>query len=359
MHGARFKFVINRRQQSYGTWRIFDYQKICRDLKYSLPSIERIRFNRKVDFSVVVPAYRTPDALLKRCIDSILAQKDQYKIEIVIVDSSESPSTHLQSYRDVRFIFPHKRMLAGEARNFGAKQTTAEFLIFLDSDCVWNGGWLHNALAFIKARPNGLAANGLILFENSHPSWALSLHLLEFHEFLSSRSQHQRFLHSGNLLIRRSFFETLGGFMNDWLACEDIALLKAVHNSEKVRNEIYFVPGLSITHLEHLTNPNMIHKKVKFMGYWRGFYDSELPLALQISKKRLLTRSAPLLAIAFFGIILIRSLRLRSIYLASLFWNAPRIFWLSYLWATEFIMGAKHSKNRSTPLNLDSLFPTR
>jgi glycosyltransferase involved in cell wall biosynthesis len=300
-----------------------------------------------MDLAVVIPSFETPIKILKRSIESILQQVDSDSVEIIVVDSSlqalPEELTHFQSH--VRFFFPKRRMFAGEARNFGASQTSKEFLAFLDSDCFWQPLWFQTAKALVTQHPDGLAFCGQIFFEDLSQDWALALHIMEFHEFLALRRARRKFLPSGNLLIRSSFFRSIGGFESHWPACEDIGFLRSINQSIEFQSKIHFEPNLAVTHTSHLTSEALIKQKAHFMGYWRGFYDSELPSPFQVSSKKIFTVLKPFLGTIFFMLILKRSLQLKSCYLAYLFKHSFRVMILTRIWARGFREGCEQ-KNK-------------
>ncbi|MBN8554727.1 MAG: glycosyltransferase family 2 protein [Deltaproteobacteria bacterium] len=303
-----------------------------------------------MNLSVVIPSFQTPTYILSRCIDSVLNQiQSEDIVEIIVVDSSsKNLDSELLKYKDrVKFSFPNRRMFAGEARNLGASQATNQWIAFLDSDCIWNADWMKTAQILTKKYPNWIAFNGGVHFEDLKFSWAFALHLMEFHEFLSSQNQSLRFLHSGNLLIRRSFFKQVGGFRSDWLACEDIGFLKTIEDLPNLRSEIRYIPELSITHTAHLIKKENILEKARFMGYWRGFYDGDLPKEFKITPKKRFKIFGKFLGLAFFSAILSRSIKLKSFYLKEILFNFFKIFQLNLIWAKEFKRGFRDSKNRA------------
>ena len=93
--------------------------------------------------SVVVPMYRTPFLLLRRCLDSILTQSFE-DLELLVVDdgSGEDYEAIRREYeqRDprVRFLVKENGGVAS-ARNYGIEQSRGEFLVFVDSDDYVDG----------------------------------------------------------------------------------------------------------------------------------------------------------------------------------------------------------------------------
>ena len=92
-------------------------------------------------FSVVIPVYNT-EKELPRCIDSVLAQScDDYEIILVDDGSTDRSGTICDEYSesDDRVISIHQKNAGcSEARNTGIRASRGEYLLFLDSDDMWD-----------------------------------------------------------------------------------------------------------------------------------------------------------------------------------------------------------------------------
>ena len=90
-----------------------------------------------VKFSIVVPVYNV-ESYLQECVDSLL--KQTYKnYEIILVDDGSKDQSGVlcdeYSKRDDRVITFHKENGGlSDARNYGIKRATGEYLCFVDSD---------------------------------------------------------------------------------------------------------------------------------------------------------------------------------------------------------------------------------
>ena len=87
--------------------------------------------------SVIVPIYKV-EKYLKKCIDSIIAQTHS-NLEIILVDdgSPDNCGKICDEYSkiDSRIIVLHKKNGGlSDARNFGIKKATGDFISFIDSD---------------------------------------------------------------------------------------------------------------------------------------------------------------------------------------------------------------------------------
>ncbi len=89
------------------------------------------------EFSVIVPVYKV-EKYLRRCVDSILIQKDA-DFEVILVDdgSPDNCGAICDEYaaKDDRVTVIHQENSgASEARNTGIKKATGKYLLFIDAD---------------------------------------------------------------------------------------------------------------------------------------------------------------------------------------------------------------------------------
>ena len=100
--------------------------------------------------SVVIPCYNSHKYLL-RAINSIKNQ--EYKnFEIILVnDGSDNKETLdlINSLKEIKII-NHKNLGLSAARNSGMKNSSGEFILFLDSDDWWKPSKLEITYNFIK-----------------------------------------------------------------------------------------------------------------------------------------------------------------------------------------------------------------
>ncbi len=92
-------------------------------------------------FSVIIPVYNTGKEL-RRCVDSVLAQSYPHWECILVNDGSTDHSGAVcdaLAGQDERIAVIHKENGgSSDARNQGIRRATGEYLLFLDSDDLWD-----------------------------------------------------------------------------------------------------------------------------------------------------------------------------------------------------------------------------
>jgi len=112
--------------------------------------LARCKLNRdRFLVDIVVPVYNAIDDT-KRCIDSLLLNRDGFDGKLIIVnDSSDEDTTRLlESYslseNSIEYIFHKQNLGYTKAANAGLKQSSGDFVILLNSDTVVPPGWIQS-----------------------------------------------------------------------------------------------------------------------------------------------------------------------------------------------------------------------
>jgi glycosyltransferase involved in cell wall biosynthesis len=113
--------------------------------------------------SVIVPTYRDWDRLAL-LIASLAAQDwpaDRLEVIVVNNDPDEAPPATLQLPANARILTEASKG-SYAARNAGLAEARGEIVLFTDSDCVADTGWVREAVAFLEGRPgrSGASAAG-------------------------------------------------------------------------------------------------------------------------------------------------------------------------------------------------------
>lgn len=88
--------------------------------------------------SVIVPIYKVPEQYLKKCIESIIKQSLK-EIEVLLVDDGSPDQCgqicEFYAQKDTRIRVLHKKNGGlSSARNYGCKQATGKWIMFVDGD---------------------------------------------------------------------------------------------------------------------------------------------------------------------------------------------------------------------------------
>lgn len=208
--------------------------------------------------SVVIPTHQRPDSLA-RCLGCLAEQTlPRAQFEVVVTDDGRDFAT-----RDlVREKYPWARWTQGPRRgpaanrNHGAKQAAGEWIVFVDDDCEPSPGWL----AAIAANRDVDVVEGKTVCPSERDT--------PFEE----RVENLRggVFWSCNLAVRRSVFERLGGFDEDFLEAggEDMEFAWRVANN---RLRTRFVTGAQVIHPARAVSWKQIWRRT-WLSRWLLLY---------------------------------------------------------------------------------------
>ncbi len=151
--------------------------------------------------SVIIPAYNMGEQLT-RAIDSVLAQTVPVQEIFVIDDGSKDNTADVaERYGSPVKVIRKPNGGPASARNLGARMATGEWLALLDADDWWFPHKTEVQMGFTNAPDVGLV-HCLYDHRIERPPAELSFDDLWAHNWIGTAS----------VMIRRSLFETLGGF---------------------------------------------------------------------------------------------------------------------------------------------------
>jgi hypothetical protein len=105
-------------------------------------------------------------------------------------------------------------------RNEGARVSRGDILAFVDADNELAPGWIGSAIDALS-QPS-VAAAGAPFDAPPHPTWVQRVYN-SLRDHRPGRRE-ARWLASGNLAVRRVFFDKVGGFDQSLTTCEDVDL---------------------------------------------------------------------------------------------------------------------------------------
>ena len=174
--------------------------------------------------SVVIPCYGQAH-FLAEAIESVLGQTYPH-LEVLVVDdaSGDNASRVAARYPGVRCVRGENRGMAG-ARNFGIRNTSGDFLVFLDSDDRLAPNAIELGLEALEKHPESAAAIGTYrrIAQDGTP--------IKTHEQPIVRREHYARLLTENwagfparAVYRRALFEHVEGFDRELDAAADFGL---------------------------------------------------------------------------------------------------------------------------------------
>ena len=169
----------------------------------------------KPSVSVIIPHLNQPDQLAT-CLSSLGAQSlDRAAFEIIVIDngSASLPWQVIDRYPGT-VLLQETRPGPGPARNRGVEAASGQILAFIDADCRAHADWLKCAVETLDqaSAQTILGGDVRIWREPDVPITALEAYESVFaYRFKLYIKQHG-FCGTGNLVVRRSDFESIGPF---------------------------------------------------------------------------------------------------------------------------------------------------
>jgi hypothetical protein len=174
-----------------------------------------------METSFVIPV-KDDAKRLAGCLDSLPKGLSGVQFETVVVDngSIDESKDVARRFGAVVVELPEKRV--SELRNAGAAKASGTLLAFVDADHKLGPGWLDVAAADMKDQAVG--AVGAMCLPPPNGTW-----VQQMYGHLRGRTtgrQDVGWLGAGNMVVRRTAFEQVGGFDAALEACEDVDLCR-------------------------------------------------------------------------------------------------------------------------------------
>ncbi len=213
-------------------------------------------------FSLIVPVYNRPGELAE-LLESLAAQKDPGKLEIVVVeDGSQQPSEQVvASYGQKLNILYLKKPNTGpgDSRNYGMRHANGDYFVLVDSDCVLPPDYFGRVRESLgrefadcyggpdAAHPDFNALQQAISFSMTSP-WSTG-------GIRGGRKEQENFQpRSFNMGLSRKAFKASGGFGNIHPGEDPDLSLRLL----KLGFNIRYLPGAVVFHKRRIN--------------WRSFY---------------------------------------------------------------------------------------
>jgi len=195
--------------------------------------------------ALIIPSLNSP--IIDQVLEHVELQANSDLIDQIWVVGKDDPGVICQNKR-TRFLDTQKPVPAGTARNLGLKATRADILIFLDSDCLPQPGWLTGHLSALTIG-HQVVGGGILPEGNGY--WHLSYNLTLFHEFLSNTQPGPRnYLPTLNLSVKREVINAVGTLDDSLGRGQDIDWTARMREAGY---QLHFQPDAVIRH-EHVRN---------------------------------------------------------------------------------------------------------
>lgn len=168
--------------------------------------------------SVLVVTYNY-GRFLGECLDSVLQQRVDGGMEIIVVDDGSTDETAQVASRYPVHYFPRPHLGVASARNFALSQAQGEWIAFIDADDLWTPDKLQEQLRLARENPD---CNVVFCpVKNVYINEAAELAVSNRGRALSDDVIH----YLSPALVRRSLLEKLGPFPEHMERGEDTYML--------------------------------------------------------------------------------------------------------------------------------------
>jgi glycosyltransferase involved in cell wall biosynthesis len=183
---------------------------------------ERLLDDRRhamIKVSAIIPVFNG-SATLREAIDSVLDQ-GSHGLELIVVDDGSTDSTPaiIDSYGGRIRQMRQSNAGPAAARNAGVRNARGEYLAFLDADDRWLPGMLKRAIAMLDSDRDCVVAYGNLVMVDSDGCSLATYVIGDEYAYAPSMEEILRRMWPimpSAALIRRSAFDSCGGFVEDF-----------------------------------------------------------------------------------------------------------------------------------------------
>lgn len=225
--------------------------------------------NRYVNKISIIVLNHNNDAVIHRCINSLLIHNNRYHYEIIVVDNNSEDNSLKnlqQNFGDRIKIIENDKNGCSSGRNLGVKNASGEMIVFLDSDqWVISDTWLDAGLYILDNRRSvGAVSWGAGWFTNADCTGPI-VDYFENRAITSEKLYRSdlSYLATSGFIMPKILFDKIGGFDESYdpTCFEDTDLSLAVNHEGF---QTVYCPYLNIMHLPHQTtnSGSKAHKKL-------------------------------------------------------------------------------------------------
>lgn len=218
--------------------------------------------------SIIIVTHNS-SKVLKDCLDSILKNKTDLNLEVILVDNNSTNENEQQNllliekeYKDLNFklIRMQENIGFGAANNQGAKNAKGQFLLILNADTIIENNAIQQMIEFLENNPRAGAVGPKLFTRKRKTQWwacgyktcllrviGYNFGLLPFKLWRSQVPAQADWISGAALMIKKDIFEKVNGFdENFFMYFEDEDLCWRVKD---LGYDIYYLGNLAITHL--------------------------------------------------------------------------------------------------------------
>ena len=211
--------------------------------------------------SVIIPGKNSSDTI-GQCIESIVKQSYQ-NLEVIYVDNDSSDnSIEIASGYPIEVIAESRRG-SFIARNTGARNASGEILVFIDSDCIAEKEFVGK---LIRTIIDGKEVSCMGSIQSAEENKWSAIEQKTFDNLIEEikKMDYVSIAYSGNLAVKKSVFDQLHGFDEDFFWAADIEFsLRLIKAGYKIR----YVADANVKHF-HRTSIVTIFKRKFQQGFW-------------------------------------------------------------------------------------------
>jgi GT2 family glycosyltransferase len=214
-----------------------------------------------VRLSIIVPAYNNPNDL-QACLAALAASSGPESEIIVVDDGSTDEIRSVATTMGITVLRLPKNLGPSSARNHGARHSTGDVLLFVDSDIVVAPGAVNSLLQVLERDPSVAAVFGS--YDNRpRAKGVVSQYRNLLHHYVHQTGNTEASTFWGGFgAIRRSVFESVGEFDEKRFArcMEDIEL---GYRLRRAGHRIVLHKATQVTHLKRWTLRSVIRTDVR------------------------------------------------------------------------------------------------
>lgn len=214
---------------------------------------------------VIIPTFNRADTVVK-AIESVLSQTyKNYILHIVDDGSTDNTQLVLEKYKghpQVKIYF-QKQMGVSSARNLAAKNSTAQWISFLDSDDEWMPQKLETQINYLLNNPDCHFLHSEELWIRNGIRVNPKKKHLKSSDNIFIRSLDFCIISPSTVILSRDLFLSHNGFDEDFIVCEDYDLWLKIMLKER----IHFITNPLIK--KHGGHADQLSTKYVAMDYWR------------------------------------------------------------------------------------------